>query len=229
MQLTLGPDDYVVLDLDDTLYAEVDFVRSGFRAVAAHLEPVVGTNLFAPMWQLYLEGANAFAWATGQAARVGSDVDLAELLRCYREHSPQITLGPGVRRFLDLAKACGSGIGVVTDGRSLTQRNKIDALGLSDLLDDVVISEELGSEKPDPRNFAVFTDAHPLKRFVFFGDNTTKDFVVPAALGWTTVCVLDSGRHIHPQHADPDPRPDHLIRCFDEVDVIGRATSRARH
>ena len=37
---------------------------------------------------------------------------------------------------------------LITDGRSLTQRLKIQALGLTDLFDDILISEAMQSEKP---------------------------------------------------------------------------------
>jgi putative hydrolase of the HAD superfamily len=32
----------IVFDLDDTLYEELSFVRSGFRAVADYLSPMIG-------------------------------------------------------------------------------------------------------------------------------------------------------------------------------------------
>jgi putative hydrolase of the HAD superfamily len=217
MRLPLGPDSCLVVDLDDTLYAEIDFVASGFRAVARMLAPLVGGDLLAPMWRRYRRGENAFAWAAEQC---GPGVGVDELLRCYREHRPSLAPGPGVRRVLADAVAHGAVVGVVTDGRSVTQRNKLAALGLTGLLDHVVVSEEIGSEKPDPRNYRVFVDRHPARRFVFVGDNTRKDFVVPAQLGWLTICVRDTGRHIHRQDVDPRPRPDHMISSFEEIDVV---------
>lgn len=228
MRLQLGPESYVVMDLDDTLYAEADFVRSGFAAVARMLAPVVGADLLEPMWERFEAGQDAFGWAVERLADAGSGLDVGDLLDCYRTHRPRIELGPGVLDFLHRARACGAGLGVVTDGRSRTQRNKIDALGIADLLDDIVVSEEIGSEKPDPRNFAVFVDRHPGARFAFIGDNTTKDFVVPSRLGWHTVCVLDTGRHVHRQDLSATPRPDDRIRTFADIEVVPRDRAAAR-
>jgi putative hydrolase of the HAD superfamily len=81
----------------------------------------------------------------------------------------------------------------------LTQRNKIRALGLDAWIDSVVISEEFGSAKPDERNYRHFEEQFSGERFVYVGNDVTKDFIAPNRLGWQTVCVLDDGLHIHPQ------------------------------
>lgn len=219
MRLELCSDSYVVLDLDDTLYPEIDFVRSGFRSVAASLAPVVGRDLFAPMWSRFESGLDTFGWvvATYDAALGGMTVD--DLLRHYRTHQPVICLGPGVEAFLDRLRELEVPVGLVTDGRRITQRNKLRALGIETAFDHVVISEEIGTEKPDPRNFAVFEERAPGARFHFFGDNTSKDFVVPARLGWETFCLVDTGRHIHRQTLGSPPFPDHLMTSFEELEV----------
>ena len=55
---------------------------------------------------------------------------------------------------------------LITDGRSLTQRLKIQALGLTDLFDDILISEAMQSEKPDDKRFVFLQNKYPAaKRF----------------------------------------------------------------
>ena len=44
-------------------------------------------------------------------------------------------------------------IGIITDGRSIQQRSKLEALGLYEYTNQVVISEEIGSEKPNLKNY----------------------------------------------------------------------------
>ena len=51
-------------------------------------------------------------------------------------------------------------LGIISDGRSRTQRNKLRALGL-DWIEDVVISEEFGSEKPCEANYLYFEKKYP--------------------------------------------------------------------
>lgn len=217
MRLVLRAESYVVLDLDDTLYAEVDFVASGFHNIAAELDPTAGVDLFDQMWARYAAGLEVFSWV---AKRYPSrDLTVDDLVRHYRCHHPAIRLGAGVSAFLDRLRELGVPLGLVTDGRTVTQRNKLHALGIEDRFDHIVISEELGSEKPDPRNFLPFEERFPGGCFHFFGDNTSKDFVVPARLGWETFCLVDTGRHIHPQTIDAAPRPDHVLSSFEDLEV----------
>ena len=86
----------------------------------------------------------------------------------------------------------------MTDGYSVTQRNKIKALDIENIFDLIVISEEFGFEKPNPKNFEVFDKFNTIEKY-YIGDNTSKDFIAPNTLGWTTICLLDNGKNIHMQ------------------------------
>lgn len=104
-------------------------------------------------------------------------------------------------------------IGLITDGRSVQQRNKIEVLGLKRWIDeeDIVISEEFGSEKPALENYAYFMKRYlKCHDFTYVGDNLKKDFIAPNSLGWMTVCLKDDGRNIHKQNTkeiDEDMEP----------------------
>ena len=100
-----------------------------------------------------------------------------------------------------VAKGCR--LGIITDGRTVTQLNKIEALGLHSLIadEDIVISERFGSEKPSPRNYLYFMNKYGADaRYYYIADNTAKDFIAPNRLGWTTVCLKDNGQNIHKQN-----------------------------
>ena len=119
----------------------------------------------------------------------------------YRRHRPSIRLDVETAATLGKLRDAGHRLCLVTDGRSQTQRNKIEALGLAAFFDnrDVVISEETGVDKHSPDNFRRIEDAYPAQRYVYVGDNPAKDFEQPERLGWTTICLKDDGRNIHPQ------------------------------
>ena len=106
-------------------------------------------------------------------------------------------------------------MGILTDGRSISQRNKIRALGLESWINKIVVSEEFGSAKPDERNFRHFHKVFPQHRsFAYIGDNPAKDFVTPNRLGWSTICLVDQGKNIHPQQIERFPvayHPQFLI------------------
>ena len=193
-----------VFDLDDTLYHERDFVRSGFREISRRF-PAKDSEAVFEQLELQFEIGDIDPLGT-VLARTSSSLDKQSLIQIYREHSPEIKLAPEVQKLLSQLKAAGNKIGLLTDGRSITQRNKIEALGLYQWVSEIVISEEFGSGKPDVRNFQHFQKVFESPHFAYIGDNLTKDFVAPNSLGWTTIAVLDQGLNIHPQQfANIDP------------------------
>lgn len=182
-------------DLDDTLYKEIDFLKSAYREIASS---VGRADIAAQMVTWYDEGKNVFESLNEY---LGKDTPLATYLDIYRNHQPEIALSEGVEEVLNGLKNKGVILGLVTDGRSNSQRNKIKALGLERWFEErnIIISEEFGSEKTDKRNFTYFMEKYPGRSYCYVGDNTKKDFLAPNGLGWNTVCLLDDGRNIHKQ------------------------------
>src|SRR5690606_34560020 len=110
-------------------------------------------------------------------------------LKWYREHMPEIKLREGVIEFLEELKNHQVPLGLITDGRSISQRNKLKALKIEGFFDDIIISEEFGSEKPDPENYLYFVNKYGKRDYYYIGDNTGKDFLIPARLGWNIICI----------------------------------------
>lgn len=220
MQIKINSSTFFVFDLDDTLYNEIEFLKSGYRHIAGKLTADEPALLFEEMYRKYSSGENVFEWLLQKFGGSIAEVDKTWLLNEYRHHEPQIRLSQETSEFLQRVRGLNIPAGLITDGRSITQRNKLKALGLHDYFQDIIISEEFGSEKPDRKNYLHFQHKYPDRHFYFFGDNTSKDFIVPNQLGWTTICLKNSGHHIHSQSFEKMPRPDHLITSFVEVDLL---------
>jgi putative hydrolase of the HAD superfamily len=190
----------VVFDLDDTLYPERDFVQSGFRAVAKMIEHECSVDVFPRLQSLFDDAASdPFAAVISEHQL---PISKTRLIDTYRTHAPQLTLRPEIRALLASLTTQGHAIGILTDGRSRTQRNKICALGLDAWTEAIVISEEIGSEKPAARNYQYFEKRYGSGAYVYVGNDLSKDFLAANRLGWQTVCVLDDGSHIRPQQFD---------------------------
>lgn len=204
-----------MFDLDDTLYKEQDFVRSGFNAVAELLKASGRQASLEELLALRAAGCqDPFATIL---ARCGANVAKEDLVAAYRDHHPRLSLSMETSALLNNWRSSSRTIGLITDGRSVTQRNKIAALGLAGAFDYVVISEEIGASKPNELSFRSFESRYPGRELVYVGDNLAKDFVTPNRLGWTTVCLLDDGRNIHPQDFDVTPE-DHLPQhCIQRI------------
>lgn len=199
----------ICFDLDDTLCKEIDYLKSAFREIAEYAaehcrgcsDPVsvLAYKAYDVMLAAYHEGQNAFEEMN---KFLGLSLPIADYLYIYRNHKPNIALSEDVVRMLDALKAEGVRIGLITDGRSVQQRNKIMALGLGRWIEnaDIVISEEFGSEKPALANYEYFMKRYPeCLDFTYIGDNPRKDFIAPNALGWITIFLKDDGRNIHKQ------------------------------
>ena len=185
----------IIFDLDDTLYKEIDFLKSAFRQIA----DVIGiTGVYDFMLKCYRDGENAFKMVI---ERYNLSYTVDQLLDIYRNHKPDITLDPSIGATRDELKSRGWTMGLMTDGRSVTQRNKIDALGLSEWIEPncILISEEFGYGKPDEHCYQYFIERYPNAKFCYVGDNLNKDFVTANKLGWQTICLLDDGRNVFSQ------------------------------
>ena len=200
----------MVFDLDDTLYKEQDYLLSAYREIAERIggreseelrvksEELRGDRIFDQMLRWRQEGENVFQCLIDT---YGLDMTVDDLLTVYRSHVPAIRLDEETKHLLDSLHRIAV-IGLITDGRSLTQRHKIEALGLSAYMDeeDILISEETGHEKPSEVPYRHFMTRYPACTYYYYvGDNPAKDFSAPDRLGWTSICLLDDGRNIHPQ------------------------------
>ena len=220
MQIKIDSNSFFVFDLDDTLFPEVEFLKSAYLDISLKLTPFTEAQIYEEMLERYQKKENVFEWILTLYQHKMPHLQMDWLLREYREHYPKIVLADATASFLKRLSQASVPMGLITDGRSITQRNKLRALGIEKYFTDIIISEEFGSEKPDERNYLHFSNHYPGKNFYFFGDNTSKDFIVPIKLGWNTICLKNQGNHIHNQKFDQQPGPDHIISSFNEIELI---------
>jgi putative hydrolase of the HAD superfamily len=177
----------VVFDMDDTLYLERDYVRTGFQAVAASLE---NEQAFDFLWGHFLKGTRGNTFDL-LASELGPSIDVSSLVETYRSHRPVIDLLPEYRPLVAELQELGLPVGLITDGHATPQRNKAEALGLPGLLKDLVLTGEWGAEysKPHHRAYRHYADLWGIapESLVYIGDNPKKDFVAPNELGWRSI------------------------------------------
>jgi putative hydrolase of the HAD superfamily len=106
-------------------------------------------------------------------------------------HYPSISLFPGTRKVIEKVRTRGV-VALVSEGRSVTQRRKIEVLGVEPLFDAVLITEELtGSvKKASGIPYAMLRRDFPqATRFVMIGDDYEKDALPAKDHGFETVLV----------------------------------------
>ena len=193
----------LVFDLDDTLVPELSFLKSAFKEIAEFLEKKNSSSLFEKMMEWRSRGENVFE----NLCKIYK-TDVPCLLAIYRNHSAlELQVAPETLNVLENLRSRGFVLGMITDGRSRTQRSKIKSAGLEQFFanENIIISEEFGSDKTNPKNFEYFMAKYPSAEYFYIGDNPKKDFFVANSLGWKTICLLDKGENIHKQNFNDIP------------------------
>lgn len=213
-----------VFDLDDRLYAERDYVRSGFAAAELLAIARLGIQGFADAcWQSFLEGSRGRIFDEVLQSRFGIvDTEVVrDLVGVYRLHQPRIELYADARRILDRVGGLGLPMALITDGPSTSQRAKIEALALNAALSPLVVTAELGAgrSKPHPAAFERVQSALGRdKQFIYIADNPLKDFLAPNQLGWKSLRIQRaSGLYSKAIEPTPAHAPQHVVGSLDDV------------
>ena len=185
----------LVFDLDDTLYDEASYARSGMRAVAARLHERHGlprAEVEQKLIARLAQGRSRVFDDVLPALGLRSKTLVRECLSTYRTHTPDIAL----HRDADacLRRHAGRPLYVVTDGHKGVQQRKVTALGLEARVKRVLITHRFGRHhaKPSPYCFERIREAEGVEasEVVYVGDNPNKDFCGIRPLGYRTVRVV---------------------------------------
>jgi putative hydrolase of the HAD superfamily len=208
----------LVFDLDDTLYKELDYQRSGVTTVSDHIKSLYGMDIKDQLIDAMQERADIWSLACDL---LNLPIETKEtFLWIYRLHDPKISMTPSAKKAIERISKIAKNIAILTDGRSFTQRKKLEALGLSHI--PAFISEEYQSVKPSNKRFAIIMDEFTADNYVYIGDNPKKDFIAPNSLNWITVCLHPSNDNVHQYDIntiDEQRLPRFWIKSLDELEM----------
>lgn len=234
----------VLFDLDDTLFAHRSAVEA---AILAHLSAtgldvpdpdaalVTWRELEEHHYHRYLSGevdylqqrrdrASAIVAEYGGTVLAGAEADawwtayLVEYRSAWRLHEDALPCLDALA-----ARIPGVRFGIITNGELDFQTPKLDALRLSERVDAVVASGEVGVAKPDPRIFALACDALDVApgEAAYVGDRLRTDAIGAARAGLTGVWL---DRHGDPQDPGELEEADRLgvvrVTGLDEVPAV---------
>jgi putative hydrolase of the HAD superfamily len=148
------------IDLDDTLFEEEGYVRSGFAEVAKYVSNINGYDnsiIFNHMmYQFYKYGR------TGVFNRIMSHFEfdkpsIGDMIEIYRNHKPNIRAYDGIYTSISQIKKVFDKVFIITDGIITVQKNKVYALGLENHVDGIIYCMEYNSPKPSPLSIQEYT------------------------------------------------------------------------
>jgi len=153
----------------------------------------------------------------------------AAVMAYHTEKIASIKTYDDVKPCLIKLREIGIKTAIISDGIPLKQYEKILRLGIDDLIDLTVISDEMGIRKPNPKLFD-----HCLRKFgvkgpetIYVGDRIDKD-IIPARLSNIfSVLVHRGGKHDTertgikiPTENRPDFEIPNLYELFDIIDEL---------
>ncbi len=209
--------DWVWVDLDDTIW---DFKTNSWEALAyvyeyAKLEEAFGD---VDTWRAIYQDNNHRLWLLYNAGKItkeylmmerfrkvlvdaGYDNDIAvkmslELSDVYLDKLASLkTLIPGARELLDWLKIQGYKIGVISNGFYEVQHRKMVSADIVNYFDAVVLSDDIGVNKPDRRIFdhALRKTQAKAARTLIIGDNPDTDIIGAIGAGWHAIYFNRNG------------------------------------
>lgn len=213
----------LIFDLDDTLYYEKEYVLGALKNVAQYLGDKYDRN------PEYLNNRMVHILDEQGRGKIfdivchenGFNEDISVLVDIYRNSKPKLSLYDDSVDFINWAKINGYNLGIITDGCAKVQRNKIQSLGLEKMVDNIIISDELGREfwKPNKTCYINMSDHFNVNanECLYVGDNPNKDFIGAKELGMKTVRIIrKKGDHIN-TFLDDAHEADYIIRDLFEL------------
>lgn len=218
----------VFFDIDDTLFDSTTLAKMArMNAVKAMIESGLPLANVTQGYNLLMKIVNKY----------GSNYDkhfdkLLEILGC--EWNPKI-IAAGVVAYHDTKQAYlkpdpevvptlialrdkGYKLGIISNGKSVKQWEKIIRLGLHHFFDIVVISEEVGSEKPDTKIFEVALQKLNVEPYeaVYVGDNLETDILGANKAGMISIRIL-KGKHKEGKPAGKMMKPRYSIKKLSDL------------
>lgn len=212
----------LVFDLDDTLYEELTFVRSGFVSVCEYLnkeQSLPKRETMGKMLNKLNDGrGRIFDDLLGEYGLFSKKL-VKKCVSVYRKHQPSIKLYKDavdcLEKFRDISKY------IITDGNKMVQKNKIKALNLDKMVKHCLITHAFGTKnaKPSPYCFLLICQEEKVNPsdVVYIADNPNKDFVGIKPLGFKTVRIL-RGNYRNVQ-LNSRFEADDMIESLDELKI----------
>ena len=143
--------------------------------------------------------------ATDIAQRIGDDYD--------RQRLESVHPFPGAIEALETLRNSPVRLGMITNGNSVSQREKIDRFDLERFFDYILVEEEFGVGKPDKRVYLHALEEAPtpsLTEAWIVGDNLEWEVSAPQRLGITAIWHDPKGRGL-PQWVERPTGPHHQV------------------
>lgn len=200
----------VIFDLDDTLISEREYIESGYK----HISKLINNEYGIGYNEVYLNLMNlhnqtskyVFNRFFDKYKIAYSQETIMKLVWEYRKHIPCINFYNDVIPCIELLKLKNIKLGIITDGYKESQKLKLNAVRAENYFDEIIITDELGSEywKPHPKSFEIMKERFNVEfnEMIYIGDNPEKDFYISKIYPIKTVRIVRDGIYLNKSYLD---------------------------
>lgn len=223
----------ILFDVDDTLYDQVQPLKAAYKFILQtpiDLEKLLSLNtkysgiLFekarrqkTPLKQLYIERAKSCMSEFGIEI---SDEQATLYQERYIQAQKEIQVSNTIEELLNFCIKKGIFLGIITNGLSDHQREKIETLNLERWIkkENILVSSDVGVEKPNAKIFhcarqKMQLEALPLDDIWYVGDSFQNDITGSKKAGWKAIWY--NRRNEKP--TCQDIIPDYIVKTDEEL------------
>lgn len=230
-----------VFDLDDTLYDQLQPFSLAFEKNFGEYKNITLLELYKK--HRYYSDSVFEASSTGamgmremhiyriKAAMRDYNIDISNdealiFQLDYENFQNQITIPSDIRAALEYCQKENYFLGIITNGPSTHQRNKINQLNIIKWvpISRIIVSGDYEFAKPDKRIFLEFQNNHNLnpEKTYYIGDSFPSDVVGAKRAGWKSIWA----NHRNRDRTDEKISPDFILEKGESlVDLLKRITS----
>jgi len=218
----------VIIDLDDTIYSEYDFVQSGFRHVAEKISKDVKCSI-----PLLIQNMNVFFNNDKKTVfnqllsflKPRGNFSLEKFIELYKSHIPNIKPYDDFYDFCAYLDKTKIDLVLLTDGDIIQQKNKVLGLGIENFFKKIYYSDSYGIDyrKPNPKIYLEIMKNHKLKEneILVIGDNPHKDFFCKKSLGIKSIQIIrPNAIYANSKLYLDDVKPERIIESLTQVKLI---------
>jgi len=207
------------IDLDDTLYNEVDFVISGYNHIYKWISENLNIDIqYKPNKKDVINNIENHI-QTFIKKNYFEEKYLVKFIKLMREHKPNISLSNSNLKKLKVISKTFKNLVLVTNGRSISQRNKLQSLNIKMFFKEILISEEFGLKKPDRIFYEKIIEKYKNYNLIFIGDNIDIDLITPINKGLKTILIRNLNNRIHKLNSN-HPSIKEIDLIYDEFSLI---------
>lgn len=213
----------VIFDLDDTLYNERTYVECAMLNVAEYFHKKYGFDkeeAYAELIHILDERGRGRVFDEFMKMH-NIDEEVMNVVEVYRDTRPSLNLYNDARDVINELKSRNILLGIITDGCSRVQHNKVSGLNIEEKFDDIIITDDYeNAAKPSIIPYKMILEKHSnisADECIYIGDNPNKDFIGAKKLGMATARIIrEAGMHMNTK-VSSESEADIIIHSLMEV------------